>query len=230
MRAQLRTYHSIPCLQAHQDPNAYKQLQDAPRLKSILKGACEDLDQPTTIERIQALPVPRTNPVNLIFVLSQYAPKVSETHFVQPRDFFDLVIRATLSSRSRAQAFLWLIWWYLESDFSKHDAENNPFGPGQLGEGPGTMPLKVPAFDHLTEEQASAENVDTEEEKAYGEMKRLERKRILEEDETVGPPMKKTMKSMCINSSILYNDPSFTWLSAPLVRLCAFAFDASHGL
>ena len=196
MRAQLRTYHSIPCLQAHQDPNAYKQLQDAPRLKSILKGACEELDQPTTIEKIQALPVPRTNPVNLIFVLSQYAPKVSETHFSQPRDFFDLVIRSTLSSRSRAKAFLWLIWWYLESDFSKEDAENNPFGPGQCGEGTGDMPLKVPSFEHLTEEQANSENIDTEEEKAFGELKRLERKRILEEDETVGPPLKKPMRSM----------------------------------
>ncbi|MCJ1419027.1 hypothetical protein MMC32_005378 [Xylographa parallela] len=194
MRAQLRTYHSIPCLQAHQDPNAYKQLQDAPRLKSILKGACEDPEQPTTVEKIEASPIPRTNPVNLIFVLSQYAPKVSETHFFQPRDFFDLVIRSTLSSRSRAKAFLWLIWWYLESDFSAHDAEHNPFGPGLPGDIADGMPLKVPAFDHLTEEQANAENVDTWEEKAYGEMKRLERKRILEEDETVGPPMKKTAR------------------------------------
>ncbi|MCJ1282106.1 hypothetical protein MMC26_001429 [Xylographa opegraphella] len=192
MRAQLRTYHSIPCLQAHQDPNAYKQLQDAPRLKSILKGACEDPEQPTTVEKIEAAPIPRTNPVNLIFVLSQYAPKVSETHFFQPRDFFDLVIRSTLSSRSRAKAFLWLIWWYLESDFSAHDAEHNPFGPGLPGDVADSMPVKVPAFDHLTEEQANAENIDTSEEKAYGEMKRLERKRILEEDETVGPPMKKT--------------------------------------
>ena len=50
MRAQLRTYHSIPSLQAHHDPNAYKQLQDAPRLKSILKGATEDVEQPNTIE------------------------------------------------------------------------------------------------------------------------------------------------------------------------------------
>ena len=194
MRAQLRTYHSIPCLQAQQDPNAYKQLQDAPRLKSILKGACEELDQPTTIEKIQALPVPRTNPVNLIFVLSQYAPKVSETHFTQPRDFFDLVIRSSLSSRSRAKAFLWLIWWYLESDFSKKAAEDNPFGPGQCGEETDDIPLKVPSFEHLTEEQANAENIDTEEEKEFGELKRLERKRILEEDETVGPPMKKPMK------------------------------------
>ncbi|KAL8706467.1 MAG: hypothetical protein Q9201_000522 [Fulgogasparrea decipioides] len=194
MRAQLRTYHSIPSLQAHQDPNAYKQLQDAPRLKSILKGASEDVNQPTTIEKVKRLSVPRTNPVNLIFVLSQYAPKVSETHFHPPRDFFDLVMRGTLSSRSRAKAFLWLIWFYLESDFSAKDAENNPFGRGQVG-APGEPPFKVPPFEHLTEEQANAENVDTQSEMEYGEMKRQERKRILEEDETVGPPMKKAKKN-----------------------------------
>ncbi|KAL8767473.1 MAG: hypothetical protein Q9209_006059 [Squamulea sp. 1 TL-2023] len=194
MRAQLRTYHSIPSLQAHQDPNAYKQLQDAPRLKSILKGASEDVNQPTTIEKVKRLPIPRTNPVNLIFVLSQYAPKISETHFYPPRDFFDLVMRGTLSSQSRAKAFLWLIWHYLESDFSGKSAEENPFGKGQAVSS-GDPPFKVPPFEHLTEEQANAENVDTQVEKDYGEMKRLERKRILEEDETVGPPMKKAKKS-----------------------------------
>ncbi|KAL9015149.1 MAG: hypothetical protein Q9173_000229 [Seirophora scorigena] len=193
MRAQLRTYHSIPSLQAHQDPNAYKQLQDAPRLKSILKGASEDANQPTTIEKVKRLPIPRTNPVNLIFVLSQYAPKISETHFFPPRDFFDLVMRGTLSSRSRAKAFLWLIWFYLESDFSAQSAEKNPFGRGQAGAS-GDIPFKVPPFEHLTEEQANAENVDTQSEKDYGEMKRLERKRILEDDETVGPPPKKAKR------------------------------------
>ncbi|KAI4278507.1 MAG: hypothetical protein LQ337_000936 [Flavoplaca oasis] len=194
MRAQLRTYHSIPSLQAHQDPNAYKQLQDAPRLKSILKGASEDVNQPTTIEKVKRLPIPRTNPVNLIFVLSQYAPKISETHFFPPRDFFDLVMRGTLSSQSRARAFLWLIWHYLESDFSPESAGKNPFGKGQAAN-PGDPPFKVPPFEHLTEEQANAENVDTQAEKDYGEMKRLERKRILEEDETVGPPMKKAKRN-----------------------------------
>ncbi|KAI4103671.1 MAG: hypothetical protein L6R37_003677 [Teloschistes peruensis] len=194
MRAQLRTYHSIPSLQAHQDPNSYKQLQDAPRLKSILKGASEDVNQPTTIDRVKRLPIPRTNPVNLIFVLSQYVPKISETHFFPPRDFFDLVMRGTLSSRSRAKAFLWLIWFYLESDFSAEQAENNPFGRGQAAN-PGDPPFKVPPFEHLTEEQANAENVDTQSEMDYGEMKRQERKRILEEDETVGPPMKKAKKN-----------------------------------
>ena len=178
MRAQLRTYHSIPSLQAHQDPNAYKQLQDAPRLKSILKGATEDVEQPSTIEDIKAHAIPRTNPVNLIFVLAQYAPKISEIHFFPPRDFFDLVMRSALSSRSRATAFLWLMWWYLESDFSKEAALSNPFGPGQYGtEGDPTngMPIKCPKFKHLGEEEVALENVDTEEEKVFGELKRKER-------------------------------------------------------
>lgn len=175
MRAQLRTYHSIPALQAHQDPNAYKQLQDAPRLKSILKGASEDEPQPGTIEEIKTAQIPRTNPVNLIFVLAQYAPKISEVHFTPPRDFFDLVMRPTLSSRSRATAFLWLLWWYLESDFSAEDSQRNPFGPGEDGENTGGKPIKVPSFEVLTEEQAAQENVDTEDEKVFGEIKRKER-------------------------------------------------------
>lgn len=182
MRAQLRTYHSIPALQERQDPNAYKQLQDAPRLKSILKGATEDDPQPSTIEEIKTASVPRTNPVNLIFVMSQYAPKVSEVHFQPPRDFFDLVMRSTLSSQSRARAFLWLLWWYLESDFSYEDSQRNPFGPGQPMEGENQsneLPLRVPQLESLTEEQASAENIDTEEEKHYGEVKRKERIAIL---------------------------------------------------
>lgn len=147
------------------------------------------------MDKIKAAPVPRTNPVNLIFVLSQYAPKISETHFHPPRDFFDLVMRGTLSSKSRANAFLWLIWWYLESDFTAEAALNNPFGPGQNGEATGGLPLKVPAFEHLTEEQANLENIDTQTEIDFGETKRLERRRILEEDETVGPPAKKPRKS-----------------------------------
>lgn len=175
MRAQLRTYHSIPALQAHQDPNAYKQLQDAPRLKSILKGATEDEPQPGTIEDIRAATIPRTNPVNLIFVLSQYAPKISEVHFSHPRDFFDLVMRPSLSSKTRANAFLWLIWWYLESNFTLQDARRNPYGPGEEGDGANGMPVKVPHLESLTEEQAALENVDTPEEQEFGEIKRKER-------------------------------------------------------
>ena len=199
MRAQLRTYHAIPSLQAHSDSNSYKQLQDAPRLKSILKGASEDANQPVTLEKIKSLPIPRTNPVNLIFVMSAFAPKISEQHFFPPRDFYDLVMRKTLSSRSRAKAFLWLMWWYLESDFTKEAALNNPFGPGEPGQNGGgfplKLPIKVPQFEHLTEEQADAENYDEPEEIEWGRLKQLERRRILEEDETVGPPVKRQRKS-----------------------------------
>ncbi|KAM0087882.1 hypothetical protein ACP6JD_008792 [Aspergillus fumigatus] len=206
---------AINMAMAHQDPNAYKQLQDAPRLKSILKGASEDVDQPNTLEKIKRHPIPRTNPVHLIFVLAQYAPKVSELHFFPPRDFFDLVMRSTLSSKSRARAFLWLMWWYLESDYSREAALNNPFGPGQDGEGTEGLPIKVPSFESLTEEQANEENVDTPSEIEYGETKRLERKRmfmrlstyflhfgawadvvlgILEEDEPLPRPPKRPRK------------------------------------
>lgn len=129
------------------------------------------MEQPSTIEDIKLQSIPRTNPVNLIFVLAQYAPKISEIHFFPPRDFFDLVMRSALSSRSRATAFLWLMWWYLESDFTKEDALNNPFGAGQYGlDGDPTkgMPIKCPAFKHLSEEEVAQENVDTEEEVKFG--------------------------------------------------------------
>jgi len=121
---------------------------------------------------------PRTNPVNLIFVLSQYAPKISEMHFPPPRDFFDLFTRSTLSSKTRADAFLWLIWWYLESDFSVEATQNNPFGRG-TAVSDSAKPILVPRLDVLSEEDANAENIDTEEEVSFGEAKRLEREGLL---------------------------------------------------
>lgn len=194
MRAQLRTYHSIPSLQAHRDQNAYKQLQDAPRLKSILKGASEDTDEPRSIEAIQAQSIPRTNPVNLIFVLSQYAPKISELHFFPPRDFFDLVMKPTITSQSRAQAFLWLMWWYLQSNFSEEDALNNPFGAG-IKAPKDTMSIKVPELEELTDEQGAEENVDPPDEIAFGKEKQQERKRILENDEPDSKVLKRVKKA-----------------------------------
>lgn len=190
MRAQLRTYHAIPSLQAHQDPNSYKQLQDAPRLKSILKGASEDRDEPTTLEALKELPTPRTNPVNMIFVLAQFASKVTELHFPAQRDFYDLIMRASLSSRSRATAFLWLMWHYLESDFTEEAAAENPFGPG-VDYGKGVRNQGVPEFELLTPEREHLENTDPQEEIDYGLAKMQERKRIIEADIAAaenGPP------------------------------------------
>ena len=41
MKSTLRTYHSIPSLQTCREGGTVKQLQDTPRLKSILKAVCE---------------------------------------------------------------------------------------------------------------------------------------------------------------------------------------------
>lgn len=148
-------------------------------MKSILKEAIED-GQPSTVEDIKVYSVPRTNPINLLFVLSQYAPKISELHFFPPRDFFDLFMRSNLSSRSRANAFLWLMWWYLEGDFSMEAALSNPFGPGQYDSlhNPVSrdIPIKCPPFEFLTPDMEALENVDTAEEKTFGEIKLVERK------------------------------------------------------
>lgn len=192
MRAQLRTYHAIPSLQAQQDPNSYKQLQDAPRLKSILKGASEDRLEPNTIEKIKQLSIPRTNPVNLVFVLAQYASRVTELHFPQGRDFYDLIMRPNLSSEGRANAFLWLMWHYLESDFTEEGCDENPFGRG-IDYGTGVSNQGVPTIKLLSDEEMEAENVDTQDEVDYGEAKMRERRIIIEADQAVlqrdfGPP------------------------------------------
>ncbi|EXJ65280.1 hypothetical protein A1O7_01621 [Cladophialophora yegresii CBS 114405] len=193
MRAQLRTYHSIPSLQAYKSQRDYKSLQDAPRLKSILKGASEDTIEPRSIQELKAKPVPRTNPVNLIFVLSQVAPRISETHFTDKVDFFDLAMRPTISSASRARAFLWLMWWYLESNFTKEDALRNPYGPGEYRDDedpndPDSVPQLVPKLVMITEEQGDAENVDPPEEIAFAEKMTQERKRIMAENAN-DPPL-----------------------------------------
>jgi len=183
MRAQLRTYHPIPALQAYPTQRDYKSLQDAPRLKSILKGASEDEEQPKSLPQLRSTPIPRSNPVNLIFVLSQAANEISQMHFLDKIDFFDLAIRPTVSSHSRAVAFLWLMWWYLESDFTKEAALKNPFGTGEYKEGadqddPKEVPMLVPTLVHITEEEGDAENVDTEIEIEFGEKMTKERLRI----------------------------------------------------
>ncbi|KAI5297103.1 hypothetical protein KEM55_005135, partial [Ascosphaera atra] len=92
MKAHLRTYHPIPCLQSNLDyyeEHCYKQLQDAPRLKSILKRIVEQDPNPLpSLEKLYSAATMenpedrfRTNPISLIFLLSQYAPKVSRLHF-----------------------------------------------------------------------------------------------------------------------------------------------------
>ena len=184
MRAQLRTYHSIPSLQAYKSQKDYKSLQDAPRLKSILKGASEDDEtQPKSLKELEgAKPPARANAVHCIFILSNNASRVSEEHFLDKVDWFDLAMRPTISSKSRAQAFLWIMWWYLEAQWSKQNALNNPFGPGTwdpADDRTRCFPAIVP-MEYITEEEAEKENVDTPEEIEFAEAMTKQRKEILE--------------------------------------------------
>lgn len=182
MRAQLRTYHAIPSLQAHQDAHAYKQLQDAPRLKSILKGGAEDREEPNSIDKIKDMDsAPRTNPVNLIFLICHAAQKIADLHFPDGKEFHSLIMRTEYSSKSRANAFLWLVWFFLESDFTEEGCEENPFGAG-VDYGLGVANQGIPELVEMTAEEAARENVDTETEKEFGEEKRKARAKILEMD------------------------------------------------
>jgi len=176
MRAQLRTYHPIPSLQSGQEQNA-KLLQDAPRIKSILKGVQEDRNEPFTWEQLLECRkrglIPLTSPVSLIFLFGTYCQKMTELHFPPPREFYDLFNKTSFSSKSRATAFLWLLWHYLETDGSAEAASKNPFGrPEQDGT------VRIPKLQHITPEQEATENADPEEELEYGLRMEQERKRI----------------------------------------------------
>ncbi|KAI0540967.1 hypothetical protein GGR58DRAFT_458526 [Xylaria digitata] len=182
MRAQLRTYHAIPSLQAHQDASAYKQLQDAPRLKSILKGAAEDRTEPHDLSDFKNQKSPRSNPVNLIFLICTQASQVAELHFPSGGEFHDLIMKTNYTSASRAKAFLWLMWQYLESDFTEEGCEENPFGAGVDYE-LGLANQGVPRMIEMTADEEARENIDSPEEVEFGREKQSHRAKIIAADQ-----------------------------------------------
>ncbi|KAK8032462.1 INO80 chromatin remodeling complex Ies1-like protein [Apiospora arundinis] len=181
MRAQLRTYHAIPSLQAYQDATAYKQLQDAPRLKSILKGAAEDRPEPHNLDEFKDRDVPRTNPVNLIFLICQQAPRIADLHFPDEGEFHDLIMKTNFTSASRANAFLWLMWFYLESDFTEEGCDENPFGAGVVYDSE-LSNQGVPELKRMSPEEEDRENIDPQMEIDFGREKQAHRAKIIAAD------------------------------------------------
>ncbi|KAH9004191.1 hypothetical protein EDB86DRAFT_3072540 [Lactarius hatsudake] len=161
MRTALRTYHPVPSLQ-----KADANLQDAPRIKNILK-ACSLKNEATTSMPVTPMElctraatgiVPSTSIVNLLFVLSNHFTAVARQHFGCPDvDFLDLFLPVKLSSLSRARAFLWLAFHYHEAPTA------NPFAGPHARQRPGLVPEFVP----LTDEEFELENVDPEDERDY---------------------------------------------------------------
>ncbi|KAI0001778.1 hypothetical protein BJV77DRAFT_1063176 [Russula vinacea] len=157
MRTALRTYHPVPSLQ-----KADANLQDAPRIKNILK-ACSLKDErpqtcPSPLQNSATGIVPSTSIVNLLFVLSNHFTTVAHDHFgCRDIDFLDLFLPIKISSPSRARAFLWLAFHY-------HEAPSlNPFEDQHERKHLGLIPELAP----LTEEEFEKENVDPEDERNY---------------------------------------------------------------
>jgi Ino eighty subunit 1 len=120
--------------------------------------------------------------VNLIFVMCNAASKVAELHFPRGHEFHDLIMKTQYSSTSRAKAFLWLMWFYLESDFTEEGCEENPFGPG-VDYGLDVANQGVPRLHEMSSDEKEQENVDTVEEKDFGREKQKTRAKILEMDQ-----------------------------------------------
>jgi Ino eighty subunit 1 len=151
-------------------------------LKSILKGGAEDRTEPNSLSKIKEAPVPRTNPVNLLFIICQSAAKIAELHFPAGKEFHDLVMKTNLTSQSRARAFLWLMWHFLESDFTEEGCDENPFGAG-VDYGVSVANQGVPNLEEMTADEEAQENIDPQEEIDFGYQKQKMRAKILEVDQ-----------------------------------------------
>ncbi|KAF8912859.1 hypothetical protein CPB84DRAFT_1759689 [Gymnopilus junonius] len=169
MKTAIRTYHPIPSLQ-----RTNGNMQDAPRIKHILKTSLledEIKTPPATpadiLARCKLGSPPSTSVTNLIFVLAHHSGPVGQSHFEGRLEFIDLFIRTELSSASRAQAFLWLCYYYLDK------MPANPFSdPGQL-----SLP---PPLTSLTYDQAALENQESSEDVSVTAKLIAQRHRIVE--------------------------------------------------
>ncbi|KAI0785991.1 hypothetical protein C8Q75DRAFT_808782 [Abortiporus biennis] len=173
MQTALRTYHPVPSLQKT-DGN----LQDAPRIKNILKSCYlqkesdSPLDSPAAVlAHSRSGNVPPTTIVNLLFMFANHAAVLASTHFGSNLaiDFLDFFCPINISSESRARAILWLCYHYLEAP------SVNPFDDDYSRSHPG----KTPKLTVLSNDEFLLENVDPPEERAWGEKMLQQRKTFM---------------------------------------------------
>lgn len=158
MKTILRSYHPVPSLQRSE--NTRRNMQDAPRMKSLLKAVLLPHERPgppggsasasarhevgadteevpsdlaEIARRLRRARHPPTSVVTLIFLLTQQAPDVTALHFPEPYDVHSLFFPQPghmLGARERANAFLWLLYHYLEGPAARLPGEpgsENPF-------------------------------------------------------------------------------------------------------
>ncbi|KAA1074171.1 hypothetical protein PGT21_006996 [Puccinia graminis f. sp. tritici] len=177
LRAYMRTYHPIPCLQ--KDEYCQTNLQDAPRIKTMLKSCqlpSEFGNEPESLPDIAKRSAlgyrPPTTVVNLIFELFSVEPYVSMKYFPEGFVLHDLFSPTTIPTKLRAYAFLWLMHHFLEDPSALTDFQHES---------------KVEAFQLARLEDIqpdstlgdSPENIDTEEEIQWGKDMQTYRREFL---------------------------------------------------
>ncbi|PPQ70750.1 hypothetical protein CVT24_000861 [Panaeolus cyanescens] len=177
MKTTIRTYHPIPSLQ-HTNGN----MQDAPRIKHILKTSLleSELSNPPAtpaeiVSRCKVGQLPPTSVTNLVFVMAHHTGAIGQSHFNGVLDFLDIFLRGDVSSHSRAQAFLFLCFNYLEAPSSEDDYDEEPT-PNPFAD---PMKKTSPSFLFLTADEVDKENQDSPEDVANGEKLLAQRSKIV---------------------------------------------------
>ncbi|KAJ3501479.1 hypothetical protein NLJ89_g9319 [Agrocybe chaxingu] len=203
MKTAIRTYHPIPSLQ-----RTNGNMQDAPRIKHILKMSLlsdEAKNPPSSpadlLARCKAGTVPSTSITNLIFVLAHHTGAIGQAHLQSHVDFLDLFLRSDISSASRARAFLWLCYNYLESPSLEDDYDDEP------APNPFSDPTKnsAPAFSFLTAGEMKQENQESAEDLALTERLVTQRTRIVQ-SHNVKESLKGAPAKIAANGSIAGDD------------------------
>lgn len=181
MRSSLRTYHSIPSLQADPDGGS-RPLQDTPRLKSILKAVSEtgesvirDLselwDHPSATK-------PNTNVIQLIFLLANYhSPIPFDDNERAINTFMDYFLNLKIYPKCRAKRFLWLLYTYLETNLQPEEMAKNPFGGAT-----------IPPIEYIPDDELESFDRDTDYEIAYSESMYKSRLSYLADEEHNNTP------------------------------------------
>ncbi|WFD33578.1 RNA helicase [Malassezia cuniculi] len=168
MKTILRSYHPVPSLQHSESTRRH--MQDAPRMKSLLKAILLPNERPgaagitvsagakyeegvdtkevpndlAEIARRARTGRPTTSVVTLIFLLTYCAYDINSLHFFPPHDVHSLFFPQQshpLPAKERASVFLWLLYHYLE---------------GPAGAPPGSPDAANP-FDDVVSRAAAAD-------------------------------------------------------------------------
>ena len=183
MKSTLRTYHSIPSLQTGPDGGTVYQLQDTPRLKSIIKAVCDEDEEGKfdSLEQLMELSTngkrPNTNVAQVLFLLENANSGIP---IIDNKDFhiLDLFVNVKIDPKVRARQFLWLVYSHLETDFSSRELSENPFGID------GSFPKDVP----IPDEDFANYDKDTDYEIQYADEMFKARMQYVSEDHSNDTP------------------------------------------